>query len=88
MKTKLITLLIISSLNSQTIVTDTLSYRAVATDSFHLYLNEIGLVIHKMPVDGKITAINIPIASWGDSSGLLEIEMYNLNYPFDSSGNQ
>ncbi len=88
MKIKLFSIIIISSLYSQSIVTDTLSYRDVATDSFHLYLNEIGLVVHKMPVDGIIKKINIPIASWGDSSGAILVEMYKLNYPLDSTGNQ
>ncbi len=88
MKQILFTLLIISSLNSQSIVTDTLSYSKVVNDSFDLFLGEIALVVHKMPVDGKVTAINIPIASWGDSSGWMIFEMYKLNYPLDSIGNQ
>ncbi len=88
MKKILFTLLIISSLHSQGIVTDTLSYSNVANDSFDLFVDEIALVVHKMPVDGTINSFNIPIASWGDSSGALIVEMYLLNYPLDSSGNK
>lgn len=72
----------------QTSHTDTLSYSNITNDTFELYLDEIALVVHKMPADGIIKGLNIPIASWGDSTGRLVIEMYTLNYPLDSTGNQ
>jgi hypothetical protein len=87
-KIKLFPIIIISSLYSQSVLIDTLSYSNVVNDSFDLFYGEAGLVVYKIPESGTISAINIPIASWGDSTGRLLIEGYILNYPFDSLGNQ
>ena len=85
--TILLGLIINCGLKAQTMIQDTLIYETSYNDTFNLKPYEAAVCVYKIPADGIILGFNVPIAA-NDSNNIIRVEIYSLNYPNDSSGNQ
>ena len=65
---------------------DTLFYCPGSFGQFIFDPGEYLMLMYKMPGDGIITGINIPVFAWGTGDQLLEVSLWKVTYPYGSDG--
>ena len=67
---------------------DTLRYCDEVQEELSFESQEYVLMMFKMPRDGTIKGLNVPIANWGDGESTnVHLSLWKLTYPYDSEGN-
>ncbi len=72
-------------------VNDTLAYYPASgswSSQFIMSPGDAMLMTFKMPTDGIIKGINIPVYEWGTGDQELTVSLHKLQYPHDINGNE